>query len=878
MRNFLGIAVFSCVFLIGGVCHVAAGDTLMLKENWALQSSAKLDAAAKGETLSRVGSATEGWYPTRVPMTVLAALVENGVYPDPYYGLNLKSIPGYKDGAWLIMPKDSPFRPAWWYRTEFDVPADFAGKNLVLHLDGINYRANVWLNGKRVAGSDTVVGMFRRFEFDVNDYIQAGSRNCLAVEIFAPGDLPEKSYNTKQVEATTGWDDHNPQPPDLNMGIWQDVYITATGPAALRHPYVNSELELPSLAAAKLTVSVYVINKTDKAVAGVLSGTIEKITFSKKVELAPNETKEVVVTPDDCPGLAIKKPRVWWPVDVGPQEMYKLDLTFKVGSAVSDTASTPFAIRDATTYINEEGWRGYKINGRNILIRGGAWMTSDMLLRLSPKRYDALVRYAKEGHLNMLRSEGFSIRETEEFYNRCDKYGVMVTQQIFGRSIPDEVLAIACIDDMMLRIRNHPSLVHFLGHDETFPTPTLDQAYRDLIEKYRVKRTYQPHSGAFELKERFETGGTRTGSLQVWTYATPKHYYIAEDTGAWGFAQSGGIGGVFASLESMRRMMPEQDLWPPFSEAWSFHTVRQGASYFSPVRKAINDRYGPSTGIVDFLQKGLALNYESARGMFEAYGRNKYKATGITAWKYDAAWPASPTWQYVDWYLIATGGYYGAKKACEPLHIQYSYDDNSIYVVNSYYEDHPKLKATAQVFNLDLSEKLNKTAEVSVAANDKTKVFDLEWPEGLTKSYFLRLRLEAPDGTLVSENFYWLSTVPDLPSKYEAFFANPASTADYKDLNTLSPVKLNVSSEIGDENGEKAARVTIENPSRGLAFFVHAAVMKGEGGQEVAPTFWSDNYISIFPGEKKTVIGRFAAEDLDGTTPAIKMDGWNVAP
>jgi len=849
----------------------------MLKDDWTIQSSAELGSKAKGKKLSRTGFSDDGWYPTNVPKTVLAALVENGVYPDPYYGLNLQSIPGYVDGRWLIMPKDSPFHPAWWYRTEFDVPADFAGKNLVLHLDGINLRANVWLNGKLVADRETVVGMHRRFEFDVNDVIEVGGRNALAVEIFAPGDLPEKRYSTKQVEATTGWDDHNPQPPDLNMGIWQDVYITATGSAALRHPYVTSELELPSLASADLTVSAYVVNKTDKAVAGVLEGTIEKITFSKKVELAPRETKEVMVTSSDCSGLAIQNPRVWWPVDLGPQELYTLELAFTVDGAVSDTAKTRFAIRDATTYINDEDWRGYKINGRNVLIRGGAWMTSDMLLRLTPKRYDALVRYAKEGHLNMLRSEGFSIRETEEFYNKCDEYGVMVTQQIFGRSIPDEDLAIACIDDMMLRIRNHPSLVHFLGHDETFPTKKLDQAYRDLIEKYRVNRTYQPHSGAFDIDERARTGGTRTGSLQVWTYAPPNHYYISEDTGAWGFAQSGGIGGIFASLGSMRRMMPEEDLWPPFSEAWSFHTVIQGGRYFNPVVDAIKDRYGPSEGIADFLKKGFALNYECARGMFEAYGRNKYKATGITTWKYDAAWPASPTWQYVDWYLVATGGYYGAKKACEPLHIQYSYDDNSIYVVNSYYEDHANLKATAQVFNLDMSEKLNKTGEVSVGANDKTKVFDIEWPDGLKTTYFLRLRLEESDGTLVSENVYWLSTIPDIPNENEHLFAKPVSTADLTSLNTLPPVKLNVSSELGEENGDKAIRVMLENPSDHLAFFVHAAVIKGEGGQEVAPTFWSDNYVSIFPGEEKTLIGRFAEEDLEGAIPGIKVDGWNVA-
>jgi len=370
------------------------------------------------------------------------------------------------DGRWLVMPKDSPFYPPWWYRTVFRLPAEYQGKNLILHLDGINYKANVWLNGEKVADAEEVIGMFRRFEFNVNDYVRPGEDNCLAVETIAPGKLPEKRYRTKQVEATTGWDDHNPQPPDMNVGIWQDVYITATGPVRVRHPYVATDLDLPSLEMAHLTVSAELTNVTDAQVSGELTGKIEAITFSQSVNLAPNETKLVKFAPDKFSQLNIANPRVWWPNPVGQQELYDLDLAFTVKGAVSDSEHVRFGIREATTYINDEGWRGYRVNGKNILIRGGAWMTCDMLLRLDPKRYDALVRYAREANLNMLRSEGFSIRETEDFYSICDKYGVMVTQQIFGRSIPDEDLAIACIEDMMLRIRNHPSLVHFLGHDQ----------------------------------------------------------------------------------------------------------------------------------------------------------------------------------------------------------------------------------------------------------------------------------------------------------------------------------------------------------------------------------------------------------------------------
>ncbi len=858
----------------------ASDSVLPLKEGWQIQSSAKVQAPS--ESVSTTGFDSDEWYLTSVPMTVLAALVENKVYPDPFYGDNITKIPGYKPKLWLVMPEDSPFKPSWWYRTEFELPSDFAGKNLVLHVDGINYRANIWLNGKRIADDASVIGMFRRFEFDVNDVVQLGRKNCLALEITAPGHIPEKNYNTKQIEATTGWDDHNPQPPDLNMGIWRDVYITASGPAALRHAYVATNLDVPSLENAHLTVSVNVVNKTEKTVSGTLSGKIENISFEQSVELAPSETKVVSFTPEAFAALNIANPRVWWPNDLGTQELYSASLEFKVGKDVSDTAQTRFGIREATTYINDEGWRGYKINGKNVLIRGGAWQTCDMLLRLPRSRYEALVRYAKMAHLNMLRSEGFSIRETDDFYDLCDQYGIMVTQQLFGRSIPDEGLAVSCVEDTLLRIRNHPSLVHFLGHDETFPTKTLDKAYRDLISKYTPNRTYQPHSGAFDLDERFETGGTRTGSLQVWTYATPSHYYTSKETSAWGFAQSGGIGGMFAVPESMRRMLPADALWPVWTDAWSLHTVTQGGRYFDAVVKAVEGRYGKSDNFDEFIKKGLVLNYECARGMFEAYGRNKYSATGITTWKYDTAWPASPTWQYIDWYLNPTAGYYAAQKACEPLHVLYAYDDKSVYVVNSLYKDFHGLKVRAQLLDLNMKKRWEKETTLDVSADGKAKAFEAEMPQGISKCHFLALSMEDGQGEVVSENFYWLSTVPDVSNEMEAIFDlafnKPASVADFKDLNSLPPVKLNVQSRFEDEDGERVARVTLENPSSHLAFFVRLLLTRGENGPEISPAFWSTNCVSLLPGASKTLTARFAGAPADGASaPFVKVTGWNVS-
>ena len=857
-----------------------ARDRLVLREGWRLQSSAQV--AETGESLSRREYAPSGWYRARVPTTVLAALVEAGVFPDPYFGDNITKIPGYREGRWLVMPKDSPFRVSWWWRCEFELPQEYAHRHLTLHLDGINYRANVWLNGRRLADAGHVKGMFRRFEFDITDAAACGATNVLAIETVPPGQLPDVPYPTKQLEATTGWDDHNPYPPDMNMGIWRDVYVTASGPVVLRHPYVGVDLAVPSLESARLTVSAHVTNRSAEPVSSEVTGRIEGAEFSQRVDLGPGQTRTVTFRPEEYPALNLRNPRVWWPHPVGPQEMYALELAVRVGGRTSDGDTVRFGVRQATTYINEEGWRGYRINGRDILIRGGAWMNCDMLLRLTPGRYDALIRYAREANLNMLRLEGFTIRETDEFYDLCDRHGVMVAQQLFGRNIPDADLALACVEDSILRIRNHPSLVHWIGHDETFPAPRLDRAYRDLIARLTPDRTYQPNSGAFDVRDRFRTGGTRTGTRELWTYATPGHYYTHKEDGAWGFAQSGGIGGVIAPIESMRRMMPAEALWPPWTPTWSLHTVIQGGRYFNAMRRALAARYGEPRAIEEFCRKGQALNYESARGMFEAYARNKYAATGITAWKFNAAWPASPTWQYVDWYLIPGGAYYGAKKACEPLHVQYSYDDHSVWVVNSFYRGFDRLRVTARVHDLAWRELWARTAEVSVAPDGKTQVMIVEWPKGLSRSHFLRLELFGADGGRITDNLYWLSTVPDVDGKAEEagddFIYAPKSLADHTDLNELPRVTLKASWRVEEVSGQMVGRAVLENETRHPAFLVHLAVTKGQRGPEVWPAYWDENYFTVPPGERREVRVRFASEDLHGAVPGLSVDGWNVEP
>ena len=327
---------------------LAAGQTpglvrqIPLRDGWAVQSSAK--EPASGDKISTTTFRPAGWYRTTVPKTVLAALVDNKVYSDPYYGMNLKSVPGYLDGNWLIMKKGSPFRDPWWYRVEFSVPPEARGRYVTLHFDGISYKANVWLNGSQIADSETMRGMFRRFEFEVSSKLQYDKKNVLAVQVIPSGLLTNLPTRTKQIEAVTGWDDHNPQPPDRNMGVWADVFLCVHGPVTMRDGYVETRLEVPGLNKAALTVSTFVTNRTSRAINGELLGKIESAEFSQQVTLKPHETKEIFFKPESFPQLTFSDPRVWWPNPLGKQELYTLDLRFLVERKLSDTQRVRFGI------------------------------------------------------------------------------------------------------------------------------------------------------------------------------------------------------------------------------------------------------------------------------------------------------------------------------------------------------------------------------------------------------------------------------------------------------------------------------------------------------------------------------------------------------
>jgi len=880
---------------------------LPLREGWALQSSAKITAT--GEAISSASfqttSQTNDWIQADVPTTVVAAQVKSGLLPDPFYAMNLRQYPGvsYPVGfnfSNIPMPPDSPYAVSWWYRKEFTLPAVYAGKTVWLNFRGINYRANIFLNGEQIANSNKVAGAWRTYEFNVTSAVKPGT-NVLAVQVWAP---------TETSLAIT-FVDWNPAPPDKNMGLWREVYLTTSGPVALRHPAVLSRVDSPAgdanASAAHLTVTALLKNASDHPVKGTLKGRIEgneNIEFAQPVELAAGESKDVVFSPAQYPQLNLSNPRLWWPAQMGTPNLYDLTLSFEVSKGadgeLSDVSRTKFGIREITSEVAEQApdrlKRLFKVNGKRILIRGGGW-AMDMMLRENSQRLADQFRYVRDMGLNTIRLEGQI--ESEEFFEMADQQGILVMAgwcccdfwEHWG-SWEDEDFEIAksSLRDQMYRLRRHPSLVMWLNGSDNPPPPDVEEMYLKIEADLLWPNPVVSSATAKTTTVTGESGMKMSGPYEyvVPSYWTTDPYLQTEENrcnpggcgGAYGFNGETSMGPAVPPIESVERMVPKDHLWP-VDEYWNFHAGGGSFKTIQVFTDALNARYGKAGSAEDFTYKSQLMTYEGVRAMYEAYSRNKYTSTGVIQWMLNNAWP-SMIWHLYDYYLRPGGGYFGAKKALQTLDPVYGYDDHSVWLVSSQYVDAKGLKLGARVFNLDGTQKFSKDASLDAAADSTAKVFELPQIEGLSPAYFLDLRITDGSGKLVGSNFYWLSTKPEtLDWAKSNWYTTPtASYADYTSLARLPKVRLNVSSRSesnGNSNNEEAVtRVIVENPSKTLAFFVRLKLDKGKGGEEILPVVWQDNYISLLPGEKREISATYRASSLGAAKPEIEVKGWNV--
>src|SRR4051812_563107 len=839
--------------------------------DWTLQSACNVKET--GEKISTTDYQTTDWHKVTVPSTVVAGLVTDHTLPDPYLGTNILKLPGYVakyDFSNSDIPGDSPYHCGWWYRTEFDTPAGFANATQWLSFEGINYRANIWLNGVKLADASQIVGPFRAYDFNLKGALSQ-SKNVLAVEVFAP----------QAADIAITWWDWNPTPPDKDMGLWKDVYLSATGPVSLRYPTVTSKIA-PTLKSAELTLQVDAQNDSTSAIKGTLRATMEGRNFQQPVELAAGERKTVRFAPDKFAALKVANPTLWWPYQMGAPNLHDATFTFESDGNASDSAHVRFGIREITSELDKNQNRVFKVNGRRVFIKGGGW-ASDMLLRQWPKRLRDEFAHVRNLNLNTIRLEGKM--ETDAFFDLADEQGILLMAgwmccdawQLQDKWTPEtHVVAKESERTQLLRLRSHPSMMVWLYGTHDPPPEDIEREYLQV-----AKETEWPNP---LLSSASATPAPITGTSGVkmsgpYDYVPPLYWFAPH-------AQSLTLGGGFSyntetspgpaipTIESLKKFLPADKLWP-INDAWSTHAGGNEFAKLDNFNDGMNASYGKPTDLPDYLRKSQAMAYEGERAMYEAYSGHRYNGTGVIQWMLNNAWP-SVYWHLYDYYLQGAGGYYGARKANEPVHVQYSYDDRGVVVVNNLYHPIAGVRVNADLYNNDLKKISSQKKQLTLPADGSERV--LEIPQTTAPVSFLKLQLQDAAGKILSSNFYWLAAdQPTFDWDKTTYVHTPASKfATLTALNQLPEVEVNSTVSTSQANGRQLLHVTVTNPGKALAFQVALRAYGKKDGSDILPVLWDDNYISLLPGESRTVTASIAPEDLHGDEAGVEVSGWNV--
>jgi hypothetical protein len=819
--------------------------------NWKVQRSSFVPG--NGPQIASAGFDDSAWLPATVPGTVLTSYLNAGAVPDPYYGDQ------------QVMVSDSFFNADFWYRNVFQVPASYSGKKVWLNLDGINWKSDVYVNGTNVGHID---GAFIRARYDITSLVTCGANNVLAVLIYKnanPGGVKHKTlyacpgnggvlgYDNPTIHSSIGWD-WIPTIRGRDIGIWNDVFINSTKEVSLIDPFIKTDLPLPGTASADLTIKVDVKNNTAVAVSGVLEGVINpgNITFSQNVSLNASETKSITLDKSTFTQLTMNNPQLWWPNGFGAPSLYSLDLSYKISSTVSDSKKVSFGVREMS-YDTSGGVLKMSVNGKKVLFRGGNWAMSEGMLKHSKDFFDSRVRLTKEMNYNIIRNwVGMTL--DEDFYDACDKYGILIWDDFWlanpsdGPDPTDNTMFMANANDKIKRIRNHPSLGLYCGRNEGYPPTALDSGMQSSIASLDGTRFYIPSSADDTVD------GRGPYNLQ-----DPK-YYVSLGRNSVKFHSELGIAFI-PEAESIKAMMPPENWWP-INDVWAAHDYTKDPSFFNLLgnyENAVNNWYGTATGLDDYCRKAQMVNMENMKALYEGYNSG-INANGIMYWESNPVWP-SLLWNTYDYYGDVTGAYFGAKKACEPLHIMWDPNDskNDVVVVNRTLQDYTNLTAEAKIYNMDGTLKYSNSVAVSPASNSVVSCFAISFPTGLSATHFIRLKL-LNGGTVLSDNFYWRGT----------------TYCNYTDLKNMRSVTLSGSASKSTTGTTCVVTATVTNPSADVALMIRLKMLKSVSGGRVLPSFYEDNYFSLLPNESKQVRIEFDTKNLNGENPKLMVEGWNI--
>lgn len=876
--------------LLALACGVKAGigDRIRLdseevhrgRYTWKMKKAA--DVTATAEALSSPGYDTGGWMPAVVPGTVLNSLVYNGIYPEPYYGVNNKietgKIPDITDVGREFY--------TYWFRTEFEVPASFAGKTVWLQPDGINYRAEVWVNGHLLS---TLAGMFRNDYIDVTDFVKPGAGNVLAVRVYpvdvpgtvfpkkwgAPGEFHNGGNGNIGLNTTmlmsVGWDfTFMDGIRDRNTGIWRGISLYATGKVALRHPFVKSELRKPGYDEARETLSVEVANPLNSpdTVRGVVRAEIpgEGVAVEKTFRVLRGEVKTVTFTPDEFPQLILRRPRLWWPLHKGPQHLYELKMTVTVNGTVSDSLSTRFGIREITSDTNTpDRSRVFYVNGKRLFIRGSNWIPEGML-RNSDERTYAELRYTRQAGVNLLRLWGGGIAESDCFYRLCDEMGILVWQEFWltgdTRHPQDKGVYLANVASTVKRIRNHPSVAYYVASNESSEVSGTPE----LLGVLDGTRGYQMQS---------ECAGVHDGS--PYGQVNPMRHY--ENTASARGSRVDGFNPEYGAptiptVEVLREMMEEKDLWPVNKAVWDY-LDGNGFHGMTSVYAGLVNGYGKPASIEEFVRNGQLVGAMNSKSIWEVWNYNKLDygdrfCSGLLFWYHNCPvrQVCARMW---DWSLEPTASLYHTANALEPLHVQFDYLKNTVSAVNDYYCAFRGYTVTAQVYDINSKKVWDESVKTDLPADGVANdVLTIGFPETISQVHFIKLTLKDERGREVSSNFYWRSK-----DAYEGpeTLTGPAASG-FETLSQLKPARLRTVCKVNKRRDTWSVEVRMKNVSGSIAFFNQVQLLDRES-KPVRPSFYTDNFFSLLPGEEKCIGVETAVANLTDE-PVLVVKGWNV--
>jgi len=842
--------------------------------HWQIQSSAK--AQQSGAEVSSVGFSAHDWYPVSGRATVMAGLLENGTYNNVFYSDNLRAAEEPdSSGNVFVIP--------WWYRSEFNLAEAGRETRTLLRINGMIASADVWLNGNLVAEQAAVAGAYPVHELDVTRWVHAGS-NALALRV-RPAD-PRSSLSI-------GWVDWNPTPPDNNMGPWRGVDIVRRGAVEIGLPQVTSTLTLPDLSRAALSVKVQAQNLDASAHDTTITGVVAGVSLRRTIHLDPGQTQTVSFSAKSDPGLDLNHPQVWWPVGLGAHPLYTVQMAAAVDGVISDRASATFGIRSVSSHLTQQGYQQFVINGKPVLIRGAGW-TPDMFLRDDPKRMETEFSYVVNLGLNTLRSEGKL--EDARFYDLADRDGIMILAgweccdkwESWAKTggepwdAADEKVAAASMASEARLLRNHPSVVGFLIGSDNAPPPAISKMYVDSLH---AEDWPLPIIAAAVPQATAETGPSGMKMDGPYSWVPPAYWYADKLGGAFGFDSEVSAGASIPLLDDLTRMLSPQELealWK-YPQARQFHASAAWSIFatLEPFDTALSRRYGPPKSLEDYVAKSQLDNYDNVRAQFEAFNAHMDAAkpsTGVIYWMLNNAWP-SLHWHLYDYFLNPAGAYFGAKIANEPVHIQYSYDTRAIMLINHTLTHEHGLRAVIRVHNLDGSVAYERRfKDIDLAGNAARQLALLPALDGLSRTYFIELELASADGKSISRNVYWLSTQTDeLDWANSSWYLTPVTRyADLTPLQSLPTATAEVRATMRHKGTEDIASVTLTVPpsSKAVGLFQHVSIKRSAGGELMLPILWSDNDVTLWPGESLTLTAHFATPGT--ATPVVEVSGWNV--